>query len=356
MGAILELRGEGLYCPAGGFYVDPWRPVERALITHAHGDRVIAGSGAYLATGASKALLRARLGPDAVIEAMDYGERRAIGGAGVSFHPAGHMLGSAQIRIEQNGEIWLFSGDYKVAPDPTCAAFEPLRCHTFLTEAVFALPIFRWPSEADTMAAIHAWWRANREAGKTSLLYASAPGRAQRVLAALDQSIGPVIVQEEVEKYNEIYRSVGQPPRSARVLQDPPAASGFTSAPMAGVNAGRRPGGPPDAPLVIAPPALHNTAWAKRFAPASTALVSGWMRIRGTRRRRALDRGFILSDHADWPGLLRAIGETGAETVWATHGFRDPLARWLDEHGRRAISINTPFAGERDEVPGEEAQ
>ncbi len=308
MGAILELRAEGLYCPAGGFHVDPWRPVERALITHAHGDRALPGSGAYLTTQAGEALLRARVGEEAAIETLEYGERRTIGGAVVSFHPAGHMLGSAQIRIEQGGEVWVFSGDYKLAPDPTCAPFEPLRCHTFLTEAVFALPIFRWPVEAETIAAIHAWWRTNREAGKTSLLYASAPGRAQRVLAELDYSIGPVIVHEEIEKYNAIYSLVGRTP------------------------------------------------WSKRFAPASTALVSGWMRVRGTRRRRALDRGFILSDHADWPGLLRAISETGAETVWTTHGFRDPLARWLGEHGRQATAIETRFAGERGEAPEELAE
>jgi putative mRNA 3-end processing factor len=208
------------------------------------------------------------------------------------------------------------SGDYKLTSDPTCAPFEPLRCHTFVTESTFGLPIFRWPAEAETVAAIHAWWSANQAAGKTSLLFAYPLGKAQRLLAALDPAAGPIASHESVERYSQIYREQG------------------VSLPM---------GSSAKPSLVIAPPGLHGSAWAKSFGTVSTGFVSGWMRIRGTRRRRSLDRGFVLSDHADWTELLRAIGETRAETVWVTHGFRAPLVRWLEEHGRKAVAIETRF-------------
>ena len=314
MAALLELQPNGLYCAAGDFYIDPWGPVGRALVTHAHADRARPGSRAYLTARPGEPLVRARIGPEAAIQAVEYGERLVLGDALVSFHPAGHILGSAQIRIEHRGEIWVFSGDYKLTPDPTCAPFEPVRCHTFVTEATFALPIFRWPSETETLAAIHSWWRASQQSGKTSLLYAHPLGEAQRVLASLDASIGPIQRHESIAQ-------AGQP------LVD---AAGFQ----------------PGVSLVLAPPSLHNSPWSRQFSPASTGLVSGWMRIRGTRRRRALDRGFVLSSHADWPALLRAIDETGAETVWVTHGFGAPLVRWLQEHGRQALSIEARFEGD----------
>lgn len=309
---MLELREAGLYCPAGDFYVDPWLPVERAIVTHAHSDHAFPGSRRYLTAAAGEVLLRARLGPDATIQPLPYGETLHLGGAKISLHPAGHILGSAQVRMEHRGEVWAVSGDYKLAPDPTCAPFEPLRCHTFVTESTFALPIFRWPDEADTLSAINAWWRANRDAGRTSVLFAYPLGKAQRVLAGIDASIGPICAHRSVERYNAIYRGQG-----IALPQTGPAAAGV---------------------LVVTPPT--NT---HRDADASTAFVSGWMRIRGTRRRRSLDRGFVMSDHADWPGLLRAIEETGAETVWVTHGYRAPLVRWLQEHGRAAVSVETRF-------------
>ncbi len=302
----MELRANGLYCAAGEFYIDPWRPVDRAILTHAHADRACPGSRSYLSTREGEALVHAQVGAEAVVETVEYGQRVTIGDAAVSLHPAGHITGSAQVRIEHGGEIWVISGDYKLEPDPTCTPFEPVRCHTFLTDGTFALPIFRWPDAADTMAASHAWWRGNRKAGKNSLLYAHPVGKIQRVSALLDRSIGPV-------------------------------------AEAASIDAGAKAG---PACLILAPPAFHNTLWSRQFAPASTALVSGWMRIRGTRRRRALDRGFVLSDHADWPGLLRVIDATGAETVGVTHGQRAALVRWLEQHGRRAMAIETRFESE----------
>lgn len=304
---LLELRPEGLYCPAGDFYVDPWAPVARAVITHAHAGHACPGSGSYLTTRDGAALLRERIGPEGTIETVAYGERAGI----VSLHPAGHILGSAQVRIEQAGEVWVVSGDYKLATGPTCAPFEAVRCHTFVTESTFGLPIFRWPAESDVLAAIHDWWRANIEAGKMSVLYACALGKAQRVLAGIDTTIGTIAVHPAVERYSRIYRDQGVAVAA---------------------------GAPGNGTLMIAPP-----GFAHRGARVSTAMVSGWMRIRGTRRRRSLDRGFVLSDHADWPELLRAIDATNAETVWVTHGHRAPLVRWLEEHGRRALAVEAHY-------------
>jgi putative mRNA 3-end processing factor len=302
---VLELRENGLYCPAGDFYVDPWGAVERAVITHAHGDRVAAGSRAYLAARPGELLLRDRAGS---VQGVAYGERIAMGGVTLSLHPAGHMLGSAQVRIERAGEVWVVTGDFKLAPDPTCAPFELLRCDTLVTEAAFALPVFRWPEAAEAFAAIRDWWRANEEAGKTSVLYAHPLGLAQRLLAEL----GPVALHEEIERWCALYRSAGIDLPQSR----------------------------PDASLTLAPP-----GWKPGAGRVSTAMASGWMRIRGTRRRRSLDRGFVISDHADWPGLLRAIDESGAEGVWVASGYRGPLVRWLAEHGRQARAVETRWEG-----------
>lgn len=312
---MIELSDAGLYCPAGDFHIDPWAPVERAVITHAHADHARPGSRNYLTSREGEALLRARLGDEGSIESVPYGQRVTMGNVTVSLHPAGHMLGSAQIRMERGGEVWVVSGDYKLMPDPTCAPFEPLRCHTFVTESTFALPIYRWPDDAEVAAEIQDWWRANRAAGRASVLYAYPLGKAQRVLAMLDSSIGPISAHGAVEKYSAIYRTQGIP---LAPMQDPETGA-----------------------LALAPPSAMGSPWLKRFGALSTAMASGWMRIRGTRRRRSLDRGFVLSDHADWPALLRAIDETGAETVWTTHGYRAPLARWLEERGKRVRSLET---------------
>ncbi|HTS31627.1 MAG TPA: ligase-associated DNA damage response exonuclease [Bryobacteraceae bacterium] len=314
---LLELRESGLYCAHGGFYVDPWAPVDRAVITHAHPEHAIPGCQAYLTATAGEELLRERVGPDAVIQTAGYGESLTLGEVQVSLHPAGHILGSAQVQVEHRGEVWVVSGDYKLEPDPTCAPFEPLRCHTFLTEATFGLPIFRWPS--NPIDSIHDWWRANQQVGKASLLFAHELGMSQRVLASIDSSIGPIHAHPEIDRFNQIYRQRGIALAPTATTADLPRA------------------------LILAPPSSHGSPWAKSLGAASTALASGWMRIRGTRRRRSLDRGFVLSDHADWPALLRAIEETGAETVLATHGHRVPLARWVWEHGRRAGALETRF-------------
>jgi putative mRNA 3-end processing factor len=313
--ALLEARETGLYCPAGDFHIDPVLPVDRALITHAHSDHARPGSRSYLTARPGEALLRARIGDDASIESQPYGASLRIGEVAVSFHPAGHILGSAQIRIEHGGEVWVVSGDYKLAPDPTCPPFEPLRCHLFVTESTFGLPIFRWTDAARIIVEIEQWWRGNQQSGRASILFAYPVGKAQRILASLDASAGPLVFDEAVERVNAIYRGQG--------IALPPgaAASDFSAA------------------LIVAPPSAQGSARLRRFGPASTAFASGWMRIRGPRRRRSLDRGFVLSDHADWPALQQAIEGSGAETVWVTHGYIAPMVRWLEERGRQAVPV-----------------
>jgi putative mRNA 3-end processing factor len=323
---MVSLTDRGLYCEAGDFYIDPWDAVDRAVITHAHADHLCAGSHVYVTAAAGVPLVRARLGDDASIEPATYGETIVRDGVRVSLHPAGHILGSAQVRIERSGEVWVVSGDYKLEPDPTCALFETLRCDTFVTECTFGLPVFRWRPQAEVFDEINAWWRANRDAGKASVLFAYALGKAQRVLAGIDAAIGPIHTHGAVERYTAIYRNAGV----ALPATSPVEAS------LAGA-------------LIVAPPMARATTWVRKLGPASTALASGWMRIRGTRRRQSLDRGFVISDHADWPGLMTAIDGTGAARVWTTHGYRDAMARWLREKGLDAQAVETRYRAETEE-------
>jgi putative mRNA 3-end processing factor len=229
------------------------------------------------------------------------------------------MLGSAQIRIERGGEVWVCSGDYKLDPDPTCMPFEPVPCHAFITESTFALPIFRWPSPADVFSELHAWWRANQESGRASVVFAYPLGKAQRVLAGLDPATGPIVCHPSIDAANAIYRAQG--------VALPPTVADTKERARA---------------LVLAPPLTAGSTWLRRFPRVSLSMASGWMRIRGPRRRRALDRGFVLSDHADWPSLQTAIAATRAERVWVTHGYRESLARWLNENGTPAQAIELP--------------
>lgn len=334
MSDLVVATAAGLYCPAGGFHVDPWQGVERAVITHAHADHARPGSRAYLAAHAGVPLLRARLPDDATIETLAYGETRRIGDVDVSFHPAGHVLGSAQIRIAHGGRCTVVSGDYKLAPDPTCAAFEPVRCDTFITESTFGLPIYRWPAPESILRAIRDWWSANRDDGVASVVFAYALGKAQRIaagLAALGDLPGPMACHGAVARMNEAYRAAG--------VALPPMRNVVES----GDDASWR-----DA-LILAPPSAQASPWLARFEPYRTAAASGWMTLRGTRRRANLDRGFPLSDHADWTALNDAVDACGASEVLVTHGYRDEFVRWLGETRPhlRAAPLPTPFAAEQ---------
>jgi putative mRNA 3-end processing factor len=316
-GALLEMTRNGLYCRAGDFYIDPSRAVGRAVITHAHSDHARRGSKSYITTTEGAALLRQRVGKHACIETLRYGESVRLNGVHLSLHPAGHILGSAQVRVEQRDEVWVVSGDYKTERDSTCAPFEPVRCHTFLTESTFALPVFRWRPQAEVFAEINAWWRHNQSLGRASVLFAYALGKAQRLLAGIDASIGPVVVAREVEGYIECYRAAG-----IELLK-----------PCANADA---------APLVIAPPSAAGTAWLSRFGELSTAFASGWMQLRGAAQRHGVGRGFVLSDHCDWGGLIDTIRATGAENVGVSHGYADVLVSWLAKRGWNAWTTHQP--------------
>ena len=330
--SLLTLSPRGLYCAAADCYIDPWAPVPRALITHAHGDHLTWGCERYLVSAEGEGVSRERLGTwGAGLESIPYGDTRVINGVTVSFHPAGHILGSAQIRLEYQGEVWVVSGDYKTDPDPTCAPWEPVRCHTFITESTFGLPIYRWPSQQRVFDDINAWWSQNASDGQVSLLYGYALGKAQRLLAGLDPSIGPILTHGAVERMTQVYRDGG-----VRMPDTTYALAAAKSPAWARA-------------IVVAPPSTDGSTWARRFGSPRAAFASGWMRVRGARRRRGVDAGFTLSDHVDWPQLLNAIDATGAERVWVTHGFTGPVVQWLRDKGLEAQAIPTRYEGERDD-------
>ncbi|MFN3160577.1 MAG: ligase-associated DNA damage response exonuclease [Rubinisphaera brasiliensis] len=323
----------GLYCAAGDFHIDPWRPVEKAVITHAHGDHARYGSQKYIASPDSLPIMKKRLGESTNIATLPYGETQRINGVTISLHPAGHVLGSAQIRVEHQGEVWVASGDYKLEPDRTCTPFEPIRCHTFITESTFGLPLYHWPDQQDVFRQINSWWSANADEGRPSIVFAYSFGKAQRVLSGLDASIGPIYCHGAVEALNQAYReqNVALPETEYAGRSD------------VNKNWGRA--------MILAPPSAQTTTWLKKFGNYASAFASGWMTVRGQRRRRNVEKGFILSDHADWPGLLEAIKATEADCILATHGYRRVLVRYLQEQGWEAGDLDTHYEGEQDDQP-----
>ncbi len=334
---LIILDDHGLYCPAGDFHVDPWRRVRRAVITHGHGDHARPGMGHYWAEQSSLPILRKRLGRYAPLEGLAYGQQTRFGEVKVSLHPAGHILGSAQVRVEHDGQVWVISGDFKRDADPTCAAFEVVPCDTFITEATFAYPVYRWPLARDVAGEIHAWWQQCAEAGRPAVLFSYALGKAQRILAELTHHTDePVLLHGAMVDLVRIYREAG-----VHMLPTTPVAElgGKTNF------AGR---------LILAPPSAAGSKWLRRFKNAETGFASGWMQIRGNRRRRGYDRGFVISDHADWDSLIRSIEECGASEVLATHGDTEILVRHLLERGIKARPLRTPY-GEED-AGGDQAQ
>ena len=321
---VLEFRDEGIYCPAGRFHIDPWRPVERAVITHGHADHAYPGHRAYLATAAAAPVMRHRLG-DIAVETLPYGETRDLGGVTVSLHPAGHVPGSAQVRVEHRGEVWVASGDYKTAPDALSEPWAPVRCHAFITECTFGLPVFEWAPEDVLAAQLDAWWAANRAEGRFSVIGCYALGKAQRVLSMVDAGIGPILTHGAVENTNAVLRAQGvRLPDTVRVTPETDLKA----------HAGA---------LVVAPPSALAGGWMRRFGAASTGIASGWMALRGVRRRRSADRGFVISDHADWAGLNAAVAETGATRIFATHGYTAVFRQWLESQGYDAQVVRTEF-------------
>jgi putative mRNA 3-end processing factor len=333
---LIAQTPEGLYCAAGDFHIDPLRPVARAVITHAHSDHARYGSELYLCHKDTAPILRKRLG-DIRIETLDFGESVTRGDVALSLHPAGHVLGSAQVRLESRGEVWVASGDYKTEDDGICAAFAPIGCNAFITESTFGLPIYRWRPQAELFADINLWWRNNAAAGQASVLFAYSLGKAQRILRYLDASIGPILCHGAIEPINQVYRDAGV------AL---PATRGVLAADKAEIARS----------IVLAPPSASGTPWMRRFGNYSDGYASGWMQVRGNRRRRGVNQGFVVSDHADWPGLIEAIAATGAERIYATHGSVGALTRYLSEKGLDARALPTGYGGEDEDVATADAE
>lgn len=325
---IIKLTDSGLYCEQGDFYIDPWFPVKKAILTHAHADHTYRGNQDYLVPEEGARLSRIRLGDEAKISTAKYGATTDINGVKVSFHPAGHVLGSAQVRVEFKGEIWVVSGDYKLMPDATAATFEHVKCHHFITEATFGLPIYRWQPTEFIFEQINDWWRKNQAKEKVSVIFAYSLGKAQRIMNGIDRSIGKIFTHGAVERLTEAYRESGVDLPETKYVGAVENRKEFAGS------------------LIVAPPSAHGSTWMRKFGVYSTGFASGWMMVRGARRRKAVDRGFVLSDHADWTELQTAIKGAEAETVYVTHGFIPELVRWLNENGQHAVPLKTNYGDE----------
>ena len=319
----------GLYCPKADVYLDPWKPVKKAILSHGHADHARWGSSSYLCTPTAAPVIKYRLG-DINLETLPFGEEKLINGVSFSFHPAGHILGSAQIKVSYKGEIVVFSGDYKTANDGFSEAFEPVKCHTFITESTFGLPVYHWQDQKWVFNEMEEWCKNNRNNGQLSILYGYSLGKAQRILQGLPESIGPIFTHSTIEAVLNVMRNQGVSLKNTIPVNEHLTRTELLSG------------------VIIAPPAVQNSNWLKKFEPIRNGVVSGWMALRGARRRRNADKGFVLSDHADWEGLNEAISLTGAENVFVTHGYTDILSKWLIDKGLNAHPLETNFEG--DEV------
>jgi putative mRNA 3-end processing factor len=327
---LLEFTSSSISCPEANVHIDPWKPVDFAIITHAHSDHAKPGCRHYLAHHDSASILRLRLGENISLQTVGYGEEILIQGVKFSLHPAGHVIGSSQIRVERGGEVWVASGDYKAQDDHFCTPFEPVRCHTFITESTFGLPIYKWAPQHEVMQEIKEWWIQNQIKGKASVLMGYALGKMQRLIANLQPFEKPVFAHGAIFNVNEQLRSAGRAlPHIPRVTNETPKKTYRES-------------------LILAPSSALNSPWLKRFDPYSIGYCSGWMAVRGAKNRRAVDRGFVLSDHADWNELNDVISATGAQKVFVTHGYTDTFSRWLNEKGIEAHEVKTHYGEEED--------
>lgn len=320
---LLEFTKAGIYCPQADVYIDPNRQVPRAVITHAHADHARWGMKKYLAHKDSVPIMQHRLGTKIDVMSAEYGQTVNANGVKISLHPAGHIVGSAQIRLEYKGEVWVVSGDYKIQKDNVCEPFEAVPCHTFITESTFALPVYQWEPQDTVIGEINDWWRANADNGVASVLSTYSLGKAQRVLQNVDHTIGRVYAHGAVEKTNAVLRKQGIPLLPSWLMAK--------DIPKTDLRQG----------LILAPPSAIDSYWSKRLKPFSLGVASGWMALGGARSRRSADRGFVLSDHADWNGLNQAVEATGAERIFVTHGFSDAFAKWLSEKGLNADVFKT---------------
>jgi putative mRNA 3-end processing factor len=319
---MLELRKEGLFCIPGHFYIDPWYPVSHAVITHAHSDHAKAGHQQYLCHPLTKTILEKRIG-NYFYQGVNWNQPIAHNGVRISLHPAGHIAGSSQIRIEYKGEVWVVSGDYKTEDDGISGVFEPIKCHNFITESTFALPVYNWEPQQVIYDKMRKWVCRNNEQGFNSVFFAYSLGKAQRVTDAIANVTEKIILHSSVFEMHTLLQEKGI--LLPDVLHHTAYSKEDSKSPA----------------VVIAPMSVINSPWLKKFHPYRTAICSGWMQIRGHARRQETDAGFILSDHADWEGLTNSIRETGAERVLVTHGFESVLSRFLQEQGIDAAELNT---------------
>lgn len=322
---MISFTDKGIYCEQGDFYIDPWKPVERALITHAHSDHARPGNQHYLSHHLSIPILKLRLGIDINVQGCKYGETITMNGVAITFFPAGHIIGSAQIKLEYKGEIWVISGDYKTTDDLVSTPYQPVKCHHFVTESTFGLPIYNFDPVETIYADINHWWSENTAAGVNTILLGYALGKSQAILNALDTSIGNVWLHGAVANVNDALRAVGYDFPGVRITVETDRKAITPS-------------------LIVAPPSALGTPWLKKLAPYKVAMCSGWMALRGARRRYGVDRGFVLSDHCDWSQLNEAIIATGAEHIYVTHGYETPFVKWIKEHhGLQAYEVKTLF-------------
>ncbi|QMW23871.1 ligase-associated DNA damage response exonuclease [Sandaracinobacteroides saxicola] len=327
----LKALPEGLWLPGPDVWIDPSRPVARAIVTHGHADHARSGHGAVWATPETLAIMDARYGAQ-VANPLAYGERTVFGDVGVSLHPAGHVLGSAQVRLECGGTVVVVSGDYKRRPDPTCAAFEAVACDVFVTEATFALPVFRHPDDRGEVAKALA--RLRSEPARCLLVGAYALGKAQRVIALM-RELGwdaPIYLHGAMVRLCALYQSLGVELGELR------PAAGVAMEALAGQ-------------VVLAPPSALNDRWSRRLPSREegpiTAFASGWMRVRQRAKQKGVECPIILSDHADWDELTATIRELAPKEVWVTHGRDDALVHWCGLHQIRARALH--LVGREDE-------
>lgn len=331
---LVQWTDRGLYCAAGDFYIDPHRAVDTAVVTHAHSDHARRGSRLYYCERSGVGLLKIRLGRQIQVRGQEYREKFQLGRATVSFHSAGHILGSAQVRIECDGEVWVVSGDYKRDPDPSCVPFEVVHCDTFITEATFGTPKFVWSKNRDHGRDIFHWWLGNRESGRNCLLFGYSLGKAQRILAELaPHADRPVIVHSAIEEMNVAYR-----------------AEKIRLAPTIDIQQL-----PPDQPiqgeLILAPPSILKTEWLARLGDFETAFASGWMQGSNYGHTTRYDRGFVMSDHADWNDLVNTVLATHAKRVFVQHRSNGALVQHLRRLKLEAFSAAELSEGNYARLP-----
>lgn len=331
---LLQFNNKGIYCAQADVYIDPWRPVKNAIITHGHADHSRWGHQNYITHHTNVPIIKHRLGA-IHITGKNWNETFIVNNVKFSLHPAGHIIGSSQVRVEYKGEVWVFTGDYKTEEDGIAVPYEVVKCHTFITECTFGLPVFKWTPQTEVMNSINQWWSENKAEGKTSILFGYSLGKAQRLLKYLDTSIGKIYTHGAIENMNNVIRPMVDLPETTLITRETKkeAISGN---------------------LVLAPPSAHGTTWIRKMTPFVTGTASGWMAFRGARRRRAIDKGFVLSDHCDWDGLLSSIRATGAEKIICTHGYTDIFSKYLRELGYDARTEKTQYEGENAEMNKEE--